>query len=220
MLSVTIICLVIGYVFGLLQTAFIIGKFKHIDIRDYGSGNSGTTNAMRTMGKKVGIITFFGDALKAVAAIIVTKLLFQDSHPDFVFIIALVTGFGVILGHNFPFYMNFRGGKGVATMAGVIFALAIYDWKFVVLGGCTFFITLAITRYVSFGSLCMMTALMIATIIWGQLGMIHHINYSDRIYVYIIFAVMTVLSFVRHRENIIRLLSGTERRVGEKKEDK
>ena len=145
MLSVTIICLVIGYVFGLLQTAFIIGKFKHIDIRDYGSGNAGTTNAMRTMGKKVGIITFFGDALKAVAAIIVTKLLFQDSHPDFVFIIALVTGLGVILGHNFPFYMNFRGGKGVATMAGVIFALAIYDWKFVVLGGCTFFITLAIS---------------------------------------------------------------------------
>ena len=110
-----IVCVLIGYVFGLFQTGFIIGKMKHIDIRDYGSGNSGTTNAMRTLGKKDGFITFFGDALKAVFAMMLTYFLFRNGVcKDHMFIIALYTGIGAILGHNFPFYKNFKGGKVIA----------------------------------------------------------------------------------------------------------
>ena len=85
------------------------------------------------------------------------------------FIIALYTGIGAILGHNFPFYMNFKGGKGIAASAGLIFALAFFDWKFLALGFCTFFIALIITKYVSFSSLCLMTGFFIEFILGGSL---------------------------------------------------
>lgn len=213
-----IMCLVIGYAFGLFQTAFIIGKLHNIDIRDYGSGNSGTTNAMRTLGKKYGFITYFGDALKAVFAIGVTWLAFHSSCEGHMFALALYTGLGVVLGHNFPFYMNFKGGKGIAASSGVLFTLGFYDWKFVVLAFFTFFIALVITKYVSFSSLCMMTGFLIEIIVWGQLGMVHHLHPDEKIEAYILAAVMTVLSFIRHRENIKRLVNGTERKIGQKKE--
>ena len=181
-----IVCVLIGYVFGLFQTGFIIGKMKHIDIRDYGSGNSGTTNAMRTIGMNMpypkgsqesgnirnctvnGFITFFGDALKAVFAMMLTYFLFRNGVcKDHMFIIALYTGIGAILGHNFPFYMNFKGGKGIAASAGLIFALAFFDWKFLALGFCTFFIALIITKYVSFSSLCLMTGFCLGAAWYG-----------------------------------------------------
>lgn len=212
------LCVIIGYVFGLFQTAFILGKINHIDIRDYGSGNSGTTNAMRTLGKKSGFITFFGDALKAVFCIVFTYALFHNRCEGHMFVIALYSGIGVILGHNFPFYMNFKGGKGIATSGGIIFALAFYDWKFIVLGLLTFLIALAITKYVSFSSLCLTTGFLIEIIVWGQLGMVHNLNYADRLETYILVAFMTVLSFVRHKENIMRLMNGSERKIGQKKE--
>ena len=213
-----ILCVIIGYVFGLLQTAFILGKINHIDIRDYGSGNAGTTNAMRTLGKKMGIITFLGDALKAVFAIIFTYILFHNICEGHMFVITLYTGIGVILGHNFPFYMNFKGGKGIATSGGVIFSLAVYDWKFLVLGLLTFFVALIVTKYVSFSSLCFTTGFLVEVIVWGQLGMIHNLNKNDRLEVYILVAFITILSFIRHKDNIKRLIDGTERRIGQKKE--
>lgn len=213
-----IICIVIGYVFGLFQTGFIIGKMHHIDIRDYGSGNSGTTNAMRTLGKKFGFITYFGDALKAVFAILLTYFMFREMCQDSMMVIALYTGLGVILGHNFPFYMHFKGGKGIAASSGVIFALGIYDWKFVVMGFFTFFIALYLTKYVSFSSLCMMTGFFVEMIIWGQLGMVHHLNSNEKIEAYILVFIITLLSFIRHKDNIKRLANGTERKIGQKKE--
>lgn len=213
-----ILCVIIGYVFGLFQTAFILGKINHIDIRDYGSGNSGTTNAMRTLGKKSGFITFFGDALKAVFAIAFTYALFHNNCEGHMFVVALYTGIGVILGHNFPFYMNFKGGKGIAASGGVILSLAIFDWKFLIMGLGIFFITLAITKYVSFSSLCLMTGFLIEIIVWGQLGMVHNLNSNDRLETYILVAIMTILSFIRHKENIKRLINGTERKIGQKKE--
>ena len=85
------LCIIIGYVFGLFQTGFIIGKMHNIDIRDYGSGNSGTTNTMRTLGKKYGFITYFGDALKAVFAIILTSFMFGKVCSDSMMVIALYT---------------------------------------------------------------------------------------------------------------------------------
>ena len=103
-----LLCIIIGYAFGLFQTGFIIGKIHNIDIREYGSGNSGTTNAMRTLGKKYGFITYFGDALKAVFAVILTYFIFRDICAGHMMVIALYTGLGVVLGHNFPFYMHFK----------------------------------------------------------------------------------------------------------------
>ena len=123
-----------------------------------------------------------------------------------------------ILGHNFPFYMNFKGGKGIAASAGLIFALAFFDWKFLALGFCTFFIALIITKYVSFSSLCLMTGFLIEFIVWGQLGMVHNLESQDKVEAYILVGFLTALSYIRHKENIKRLINGTERKIGQKKE--
>ena len=213
-----LLCIIIGYVFGLFQTGFIIGKIHNIDIREYGSGNSCTTNAMRTLGKKYGFITYFGDALKAVFAVILTYFIFRDICAGHMMVIALYTGLGVVLGHNFPFYMHFKGGKGIAASSGVIFSLVFFDWKFLALGFCTFFVALAVSKYVSFSSLCLMTGFFIEMIVWGQLNMVHHLNADEKVEAYILVGIMTVLSFIRHKDNIKRLANGTERKIGQKKE--
>ena len=97
-----IFCILIGYAFGLLQTAFILGKIKGIDIRKHGSGNSGTTNTLRVLGTKAGLLVFLGDCVKAILAILLTLYLFKDGSLQ-TELVKLYTGLGVILGHNFPF---------------------------------------------------------------------------------------------------------------------
>ena len=121
-----LICLVIGYAFGLFQTGYIYGKLHGIDIRKEGSGNAGTTNALRVLGKKAGIITYIGDMVKAVLAAMVVRLIFGQSHADIIMVLVLYSGIGVILGHNFPFYLGFKGGKGIAASSGVIVALGYW----------------------------------------------------------------------------------------------
>lgn len=212
-----ILCLIIGYAFGLIQTAYIIGKTKNVDIRQYGSGNSGTTNAMRTLGKKAGIITFLVDGIKAVAATVVVRFLFKDC--DYQFVLVLYTGLGVVIGHNFPFYMNFKGGKGIAASAGVI--LACFDLKLLLFAIFTFVIVAFVSRYVSLASLCVMTGFLVELIVFGQLDMLSEFsqfNSDYKIETYIIALILTLLAFIRHKENIKRLISGTERKIGEKKE--
>ena len=100
----------------------------------------------------------------------------------------------------------------------MIFSLAFFDWKFLALGFFTFFIALALTKYVSFSSLCLMTGFFVEMIIWGQLGMVHNLNPNEKIEAYILVGIMTVLSYIRHKDNIKRLVNGTERRIGQKKE--
>ena len=117
---VRIICIVIGYIFGLFQTGYLYGKLHNVDIRTMGSGNAGTTNAMRTMGFKAGAITFLGDAFKCIFAVALVKIIFKDSHADILPLLAMYAGTGAVLGHNFPFYLNFRGGKGIAVTAGLL----------------------------------------------------------------------------------------------------
>lgn len=116
---IRIVCLAIGYCFGLFQTAFIYGKMHGIDIREKGSGNAGTTNALRVLGKKAGLIVFLGDALKAVFAMVLVHFLFENSHPEMGALLRIYAGAGVVLGHNFPFYMGFKGGKGIAATGGI-----------------------------------------------------------------------------------------------------
>ena len=212
-----VICIIIGYCFGLFQTGYLYGRMHHIDVRSFGSGNAGTTNTMRVLGKKAGIITYLGDALKAVFAGVVTVLLYGNSHENILFVLLLYTGLGVVLGHNFPFYMHFKGGKGIAASSGVI--LALFDWKLILLALFTFIIVTVISKYVSLGSLCMMGGFFIELVVLGQLGMIDRLHPEERIEAYILGFLLCAKAFVQHKANIQRLLNGTERKIGQKKEE-
>lgn len=217
-----IICIIIGYIFGLFQTAYIYGRINHIDIRDFGSGNAGTTNAMRVLGKKAGIITYIGDCFKAIFASLVIIAIFKDVPADYLFMLKLYGGVGVILGHNFPFYMGFKGGKGIAASSGVI--VGLFDLKFMLLACFTFAIVTILTKYVSVGSLAMMAGFLIEFIIFNEMSMIginNDMKFAgrDRIEVYILVFFISGLAFVKHRSNIKRLIEGNERRIGQKKEE-
>ena len=211
-----IICLIIGYACGLFQTGYLYGKMKHVDVREFGSGNAGTTNTMRVLGKKAGVITYLGDSLKAVAAGVITNLIYGGSCQNMILVLLLYTGLGVVLGHNFPYYMGFKGGKGIAASSGVL--IALFDWKLIVLAFLTFVIVTTISKYVSLGSLCMMAGFFIELVIFGQLGMVHNLHPDNRMEAYIIGFILSALAFYRHRANIGRLLNGTERKIGQKKE--
>ena len=125
-----IICLAIGYVCGLLQSGYLVGKLHHIDIRKSGSGNAGSTNALRVMGWRAGLMTFAGDVLKCFAAVLIVRGLYHGSNC--LALLMMYAGAGVTLGHNFPFYMKFKGGKGIAVSFGVLLAL-FPIWKPVLL---------------------------------------------------------------------------------------
>ena len=207
---IRIVCLLIGYVFGLFQTGYFYGKAHGIDIRQHGSGNSGTTNALRVLGTKAGLIVFAGDCLKCMAAVWLVRLLFGGSYHSIIYLLCLYTGAGAILGHNYPFYMHFKGGKGIAATAGMV--LSFHPW-FVVTGVVVFFTAFFTTHYVSLGSLLVYTLLIIQLVISGQMGLFAEMTQGQLVEMYILFGCMTALAFWKHRENIGRLLHGTERKT-------
>lgn len=208
-----IICIIIGYGFGLFQTGYLYGRIHGIDIREYGSGNAGTTNALRVLGKKAGIITYLGDALKAVFAGLVVELLFQNSCPDIIRLLVLYSGLGVVLGHNFPFYLHFKGGKGIAAISGMALA---YDWKLALYMMILFILIVAVTRYVSLGSIIMMLLFFAVLVVKGQMGY-YQMSQAHLYEVYALGGVLTILAIAKHRANIGRLLNGTENKLGAKK---
>lgn len=209
-----IICLAIGYVCGLFQTGFILGRIKGIDIRQHGSGNAGTTNIHRTMGLKYGLLVLFGDIVKCGIAILITKLLYGNLDATHINLLIIYAATGAILGHNFPFYMGFKGGKGLAATAGfVIFGLG---WKMTLICFAVFAINFMITHYVSLGAFLVYLTLLISTAVYWKLDVFGfgaagvpecYIEY------FIILAFLTVLILVRHKDNIKRLVSGTERKT-------
>lgn len=209
-----IICLLIGYAFGLFQTGHIYGKIKRIDIRQHGSGNSGATNTLRVLGKKAAFIVFLGDALKMVFACLLIRVIFRN-QPEILYLLLLYTAFGVIIGHNYPFYMNFQGGKGIAATGGLILSL---DWRLTLICLVIFIVTVALTRYVSLGSLLISTAFFLGMLYWGTRGD-YGLAASYLPEFYIVALVIAAMAFWRHRANIGRLLKGTENRVGEKKQN-
>lgn len=204
-----IICLAIGYVFGLFQTAYIYGRLHGIDIRNYGSGNAGTTNTMRVLGTKAGLLVLVGDILKCILAIVVTNLLFRDSHPDMVYLLKMYAAAGAILGHNFPFYLKFKGGKGIAATAGLILAFHPY---LIPVGVVLFFGAFFITHYVSLGSLLVYAGFLIELILLGQNG-VFNMSQPLLIEMYVVAGLLTIMAYYKHRENIKRLLNGTERKT-------
>lgn len=210
-----LICVAIGYLFGLFQTGYIYGMINHVDIRKHGSGNAGTTNALRTLGWKAGVITFIGDCLKCVLAVVLVRFLFiQDLRME---LYAMYAGLGAVLGHNFPFYLKFKGGKGIASTAGLI--LAVNPVMFLIVA--VVFITIVwFTQYVSLGSLVIMVLFVIMVVISGQAGWMF-LPTTDLGEYYAIAIALAALAFWRHRANIKRLVAGTEnktdlRKIGKK----
>lgn len=204
-----LVCLVIGYAFGLFQTSYIYGKLHGIDIRNYGSGNAGTTNMLRTLGTKAGVITFLGDAFKCIFAVLLVRLLFGGKYGQILPLLKLYTAAGVILGHNFPFYLGFHGGKGIAATAGLIASLGL---SMTVPAVIVFALTLILTHYVSLGSLLVYTGFMTELVIFGQMG-IFGMEQAYLNEMYAVGAVLTLLAFWMHRHNIKRLLKGEERKT-------
>ena len=204
-----IICLVMGYVFGLFQTAYLYGKMNGIDIRNYGSGNAGTTNTLRVLGTKAGLIVLFGDIMKCILAVVVTGLLFEKSHPEMIYLLKMYAAAGAILGHNFPFYLKFKGGKGIAATAGLILSFHPY---LIPVGVILFFGAFLTTHYVSLGSLLVYAGFLIEIIVMGQKG-VFGMCQALLNEMYVIAAFLTIMAYYKHRENIKRLLSGTERKT-------
>ena len=141
-----LISLVIGYMFGIFQTAYIYGRMNGIDIREHGSGNAGTTNALRVLGKKAGIIVLLGDVAKTVLAVAAVRFLFRRQDADWLPLLGMYAASGAILGHNFPVQLGFKGGKGIACTAGLVLTLGPIVTA---LEAATFLLTVFLTRYVS-----------------------------------------------------------------------
>lgn len=204
-----LICLLIGYVFGLFQTSYIIGKMHKTDIREHGSGNAGTTNALRTFGKKAGAMTLLGDCLKCVLAIVVVRLIFRNSAADVMPLLAIYAAAGCVLGHNFPINLGFRGGKGIAASVGFLLA---FDWRLFVLCAIVFFVIFFLTHYVSLCSLSCYTVALIAMIVRGEHGG-YGMDRPHTLEMYGVMVFLTCLAFWRHRANIVRLVHGKENKV-------
>ncbi len=213
-----LICLAVGYVCGLFQTGYLVGKMNHMDIRKKGSGNAGTTNALRVLGWKAGVITFSGDVLKCVAAFLVTYFMYRGS--DVMPLLAMYAGAGVTLGHNFPFYMNFKGGKGIAVMAGLVVVNSFWHLPasllLIPITLACFLVPVVVTRYISVGSLAAYTVFWIEMVMIGRMGWFQ--METARCYeLYIVLFLLTALAWYRHRQNLKRLANGTENKFGAKK---
>lgn len=210
-IMIAVLLLVIGYFCGCFSTGYFIGKANGVDIRSSGSGNTGSTNALRTLGVKAGVLTFAGDLLKILIPVLIVRLfLFQDNH-DLNYFYSLTIGLGVVMGHNFPFYLKFKGGKGIAVTAGVI--LATTNWWVVALGLSVFIIIVAISKYVSLGSL------LVVWIVPAYTLAFYH-NSAYFVETIIVSVIFTGLAYYKHRANIQRLLNGTENKFFQKKENK
>lgn len=210
---VRILCLVIGYGFGLFQTAYIYGRMHGIDIREHGSGNSGTTNMMRTLGTKAGLITLLGDVLKVIIAVVLTHFLFLNVASDMLPLLKVYTGLGAVLGHNYPFYLNFKGGKGIAATAGMILS---FDPWVVLCEVLLFFPTFFITHYVSLGSILINIGLVVEIVVLGQMGYFESRYGMNNAYLpemYVVIILLSAMAIYKHRENITRLISGNERKT-------
>lgn len=194
--------LVIGYLLGNVQSAILLGRLKGIDIRTQGSGNAGTTNTVRVLGKKSGAIVLLMDIVKTLMAILISRLLFQSVAPSIV--VTLYAGLGVIIGHSYPVFFGFKGGKGIAATAGLIIGIG-NPMVFLILAAL-FFTCFGITKIVSLSSLLVTGTLPFILILFycGQQGGLEAMLLG--------FAIMGI-TYYRHKDNIKRLLTGTESKL-------
>ena len=192
----SIAAIVASYLLGSISFSILIARYvKGIDIRQHGSGNAGATNTLRVLGKGPGITVFVLDIAKGIAAVLLGRLLMPDGE-----LVPALCGLAAIVGHNWPVYFRFKGGKGIATTVG---ALATLSFLPALLAGAVAIILIALTRYVSLGSLVF--ALLTPVFI----GLSH-----GEMPVLLASAVLCVFAFVRHRTNIVKLRAGQGEQAG------
>lgn len=199
---VYLIIIITAYLLGNISTSYIVAKrLAGVDIRTQGSGNAGSTNVLRTLGKKAGALTFIGDVLKGLIAVLIARFIAYGVNLDDT-TCAYIAVVAVVLGHNYPVFLGFKGGKGVATSLGSMLGMN----PLVALLCLGFFIIIvAITKYVSLGSILGI----------GLSPVIMMINHNTKGVLVTLF--LTISVAITHKENIKRLLNGTERKLGQKK---
>ena len=189
--------LALGYLIGTIPFGFLAGKWRGVDVRQYGSGSTGATNVMRTLGTRLALLVFLADLSKGVGAALLGWVLTGSPAG------AVVAGLLAIAGHNWPFYLGFRGGRGVIVLMGAFF---VVDWRVALASTLFGFLVIALFRYVSLGSLLGVTlsmALSLVVVLTGGSGAPLVLALAGG-----------GLVVFQHRENIARLLRGTERRLG------
>lgn len=197
-------CLLIGYCLGCIQSAFIVGKLMgHIDIRDYGSGNAGFTNTARVLGKRAGAIVFVMDLIKVIIAYHICAVIF-DGAGSFIqgssLLPGIYGGIGAVLGHNFPCYLKFKGGKGIACTLGLMLCV---DWKIALITYIIGFVTFIAKMYISLASLSM-------AVIFPVLMVVFKLPLEETL----LMVVLCVLAYIKHTSNIKRLVAGNENKFG------
>lgn len=199
------VAILVGYIVGSIPWALIVGKvFYGVDVRKHGSGNLGGTNVLRTLGKVPGISVMVLDALKALLFMAVLHLLKMDDIVPF-------AGLAVLIGHCFPVFANFKGGKAVASAVGYVLALNIFVEKHVLicwlLPMLVFVTVLFITRYMSLASITVVSLFAITALIF----------YTSKVNALLI-VLLALFVIYKHKENIKRLKNGTEKKLGSKKQ--
>ena len=210
----------VAYLIGSIPTGYLVAKAKGIDIRSVGSGNIGATNAMRVLGKPIGIAVLLLDAAKGFGACFLGAIIYSfyfyrfnglhstsDAIPspsqEGLEHITILAGICAVLGHNYTCWLKFKGGKGIATTAGVFLALA--PWPLLI-ALIVFIVALLVTKYVSVGS--MSAAVALPTAVW--------IMTPQNILLGIVATALGVLAIFKHKGNLQRLIAGTENRLGKK----
>lgn len=206
-----IVSLLIGYVFGLFQTGYIYGKvMERLDIRNYGSGNAGSTNVLRVLGKKAAFTVLLGDVFKAVFAMLLCSWMFRETGNASLF--AMYAALGVTIGHDFPFYLGFKGGKGIASMAGI---MSVMDLRMTLVCFILFVSIVFFTRYVSLGSILVSMTFCAMNAYFCIQGtyQAERASYPEIIGIAVF---LTILAVWQHRANIGRLIAGNENKIGSK----
>ena len=192
----TTLAIIIGYLSGSINSSIIMGTLHGVDIREHGSGNAGMTNTLRTLGKKAALLVLAGDILKGVLACLAGYFLAGGRG-------LAAGGLAAVLGHNWPVYFGFKGGKGALTSITVVFLI---DWRAGLILIGIFLAVTALTRYVSLGSMAGAAAAPFITMLLGREN-----------FMVAAAALLGILAIARHHSNISRLLKGTESKLGRKK---
>lgn len=207
MIALQIVGLVVlGYLIGAVPFGVVIGRLmRGIDVREHGSGGMGMTNVMRTVGKKAGALVFLLDLLKGAGAVALAWPIL-GSASDMLAWGQVAGGAAAVIGHSWPVYIGFKGGRGIATGFG---ALLVISWQVALIALAVFVLAVAVRRYVSLGSILGAVTMVVA--------MIPYVVYDLEHYAYIVFtAVVATIVIYRHKGNIGRLLSGTESKMGQR----
>lgn len=209
--AIIAITTVIAYLLGSVNSAIIVGKLHKIDIREHGSGNAGLTNTLRTLGKKAAVCVLLGDILKGVVAIGIAIIISKfDFYPNEYFaIITQLAGVAVVLGHIFPVYYGFKGGKGVLTSITVMFMI---NWEISLICLLLFILVVAITKFVSLGSILAAFAFPCLVLFSDKIPFL-----TERRDMLIFSIILAAIVIIKHRSNIVRLVQGKENKLSFKK---